>query len=79
MNDQHPKAFWLVWSPQGARPPKHKHASEKSAKVEAERMAQTYRDADFYVLRATHMSHVPPPVVCCTYTLDPAEDDDVPF
>lgn len=47
------KTFWLVWSPTGARPPKHRHLSEQSAITEAERLARAHRGQLFVVLEAT--------------------------
>lgn len=44
--------FWLVWSPSGEYPPRHKHETEHLARMEAERLARADREAQFYVLRA---------------------------
>lgn len=42
--------FWLVWSPSGARPPAHRHATEADAEREAERLADQNPGAEFYVV-----------------------------
>jgi hypothetical protein len=52
MSTQTEKAFWLVWSPTGVRPPKYRHASEQSAVTEAERLAQAHPGQLFVVLEA---------------------------
>jgi hypothetical protein len=52
VNTQTEKAFWLVWSPTGARPPKYRHASEQSAVAEAERLAREHAGQLFVVLEA---------------------------
>ncbi len=44
--------FWLVWSPQGARPPTHRHASEAAARNEAQRLAGLHPGNEFFVLEA---------------------------
>ncbi|MGF6444370.1 hypothetical protein [Paraburkholderia youngii] len=44
--------FWLVWSPTGAKPPRHRHTSFGSAAVEAERLAQANPGHEFFVLGA---------------------------
>jgi len=46
--------FWLVWSPQGAMPPRHRHASEADAVNEAERLAAENPGRDFYVVAPTY-------------------------
>jgi len=45
-----PKHFWLVWNPNGAKPPTYRHNSLESAEMEARRLATTHCDADLYVL-----------------------------
>jgi hypothetical protein len=47
-----PAAFWLVWSPTGAKPPHHRHTSESSARTEAARLAREHHGARFYVVEA---------------------------
>lgn len=44
--------FWLVWSPQGARPPEYRHASEAMATHEAERLARLHPGNIFVVLQS---------------------------
>lgn len=48
-----PSKFWLVWSPQGATPPRYRHASEAAAINEARRLAELKPGSQFYVLEAT--------------------------
>jgi|HubBroStandDraft_2_1064218.scaffolds.fasta_scaffold14614_3 hypothetical protein len=45
-------AFWLVWSPTGARAPRFRHPSEQSATTEAERLARAHPGQLFVVLEA---------------------------
>lgn len=45
-------AFWLVWSPQGERPPKFRHDSEAMATIEAERLARLRPGHTFVVLQS---------------------------
>lgn len=52
MSNQSEKAFWLVWSPTGATPPKFRHPSEQSAAEEAERLAITHPGQLFVVLES---------------------------
>jgi hypothetical protein len=52
VNTKTESAFWLVWSPTGARPPKHRHLSEQSATTEAERLAREHRGQLFVVLES---------------------------
>lgn len=52
MSTQTEKAFWLVWSPTGVRPPKYRHLTEQSAITEAERLAREHRGQLFVVLEA---------------------------
>ncbi len=42
--------FYLVWSPSGDSPPKHKHYTFESAQKEAKRLASIVPQANFYVL-----------------------------
>lgn len=48
-----PETFFLVWSPTGPTPPKHRHSTRETAKAEAERLARLNRGAEFFVLVAT--------------------------
>ena len=47
-----PTKFWLVWSPQGDRPPSYRHASYDDAKNEARRLAALHPGKEFFVLEA---------------------------
>lgn len=68
--------FWLVWSPQGKWPPRHRHASEQSATHEAERLARLHPGSVFYVVTPTRLSVAP---VDGVVTLAIADVDDIPF
>lgn len=50
MSTQKEQAFWLVWSPTGATPPKFRHPTEQSAVQEAERLAIVNPGTLFVVL-----------------------------
>ncbi|QVN18966.1 hypothetical protein [Burkholderia pyrrocinia] len=43
-------AFWLVWSPSGAKPPTYRHGTPESAVREAERLAKLHPGETFVVL-----------------------------
>jgi hypothetical protein len=45
--------FWLVWSPNGDRPPSYRHPSEAAAEKEANRLADEHPGREFYVLQPT--------------------------
>ncbi|WP_144154488.1 hypothetical protein [Paraburkholderia sp. BCC1885] len=76
MNAQTEKAFWLVWSPTGVRPPKYRHATERSAVTEAERLAREHRGQLFVVLEATVARRVDD-MQRTTFTRD--SRDEIPF
>lgn len=42
--------FYIVWSPEGVKPPRHKHADQGAAEAEAVRLARTHPGATFHVL-----------------------------
>ena len=46
--------FYLVWSPSGDRPPSFRHPDERSAEMEAERLAREHPGREFYVLAPTY-------------------------
>lgn len=75
--------FWMVWNPEGNRPPRYQHKSEKSAADEAERLAGLYPGKPFYVLHATEMRRTADAPVEAHVLLkqpDPDPDDDeIPF
>lgn len=68
--------FWIVWSPQGSVPPTYKHKTQREAEIEAYRLANMHKGAEFYVLSA---------VACAVKPLDGVvvvsiqEDDEIPF
>jgi hypothetical protein len=51
--------FWIVWSPEGDRPPRHRHDSYESARREAERLARENPGRRFYAMMAMSVSSVP--------------------
>lgn len=74
--------FWLVWNPDGHRPPSYQHTSHKSAAVEAERLAACSPGSSFYVLHAVEMRRTADaPVEALTLLKRPEPDpeDDIPF
>jgi len=48
----HPEKFWLVWCPNGLRPPTYRHDTHESAEQEAVRLARLNPGKEFYVLAA---------------------------
>jgi hypothetical protein len=44
--------FWIVWSPQGARPPSFRHATFEAAYGESKRLALQAPGSEFFVLEA---------------------------
>lgn len=42
--------FYIVWSPEGVKPPRHKHADQGAAEAEAVRLARLHPGATFHVL-----------------------------
>jgi len=44
--------FFIVWSPQGATPPRERHDSFFKAQKEAERLAMLKPGCDFFVMQA---------------------------
>lgn len=75
--------FWLVWNPNGTRPPHYQHSSAKSAADEAERLAAENQGESFYVLHATEFrrtGHAPVEASVLLLRPDPDPiDDDCPF
>lgn len=47
-----PTKFWLVWSPQGVAPPRHRHATLAAATNEAKRLAAMRPGCEFFVVEA---------------------------
>lgn len=50
------KPFWIVWSPDGATPPRARHDSERAAIAEAERLARLNPGKEFFALAAVAVS-----------------------
>lgn len=69
------RTFWLVWSPAGSAPPRHRHETHSSAQAEAERLARANPGSPFYVLRAEACSEMPAVLT----TLSEAFDAEIPF
>lgn len=73
--------FWLVWNPDGVRPPSRQHLNVASASDEAERLAASRPGHNFYVLHAVEVRRagvVPVEKVALVQRIDP-EDDEIPF
>lgn len=50
------RAFWIVWSPQGIRPPSRRHETREIAEAEAERLARCSAPSEFFVMEAVSLS-----------------------
>ena len=66
--------FYIIWNPDGARPPKFRHDTFVAARREAERLALENPGSQFFVMQAH----------CCVETSKPVEieyfdTDSVPF
>lgn len=61
MSEQKP-SFFIVWNPDGFRPPKHRHDEEYKAKAEASRLAMENPLQEFYVMEARLVARVRKPV-----------------
>ena len=66
--------FWLVWSPNGDRPPSVRHPSEDAALQEANRLADAHPGREFYVMQPTLQV-----VSQRRFTTRYSVDDGVPF
>lgn len=44
--------FWIVWAPQGERPPRVRHSQEHLAEAEAMRLARENPGHDFIVMQS---------------------------
>lgn len=72
--------FWLVWNPEGQRPPTRQHMSAESAGDEAERLAAHAPGQSFYVLHAVEVrrtAHAPVETIALAEPEEP--DDEIPF
>lgn len=67
--------FWIVWSPSGKTPPRHRHYNRYSAVKEAERLARLHGGDEFFVLEAWGKC-VKQDVV---WTMSSQDDGDIPF
>lgn len=73
---------WMVYGDCGRTPPKYLHYSEKSAREEAIRLAESNVGSHFFVLRAIACFHAPKPQAAPVKLVAPthqAIDDDIPF
>lgn len=68
--------FWIVWSPQGSIPPTYRHKTQREAELEAYRLANVHKGAEFYVL-ATVACAVKPLDGVVVVSIQP--DDEIPF
>lgn len=57
--------FWLVWCPEGRKPPKYQHNIKESAEREAARLAEKYPGEEFYVMEAISMAGFWKSCTCC--------------
>lgn len=65
--------FWIVWSPQGVRPPSRRHDLPNQALDEAKRLAEATPHAEFYVLEARSR------VKKVTISVTELTDEPIPF
>ncbi|MBB4212802.1 hypothetical protein EV659_1185 [Rhodothalassium salexigens DSM 2132] len=68
--------FWLVWNPQGVRPPRYRHTTFAGAKAEAERLVRICPGNEFYVLAAAARARR---VDVQTDVFIAEDDDEIPF
>ena len=73
MNKQ--PSFFIVWNPEGLRPPKYRHDELYKAKAEASRLALESPLQEFFVMEARLVARVFNPVDIEEF--EPAEE--VPF
>lgn len=73
--------FWLVWNPDGQRPPTRQHLSAESAGDEAARLAANKPGEPFYVLHAVEVRRTAnaPVETHVLMKREPQDDDDLPF
>lgn len=69
------KQFWMVWNLDGNQP-RHRHATEDLATIEAKRLAQANPGESFVVLEAVSAHKVTNMV---SVSLRNAAYDDIPF
>ncbi|EHJ62131.1 hypothetical protein [Novosphingobium pentaromativorans] len=68
-------SFFIVWNPEGTRPPTHRHPTDWQAKAEASRLALENPLQEFFVMEARLVARVRQPVEIEEF--EPA--DEVPF
>lgn len=68
--------FYLVWSPQGQRPPSHRHETQYQAEREAARLARESPGREFYVLAPRYRVLAPIDLATEWYLMP---NEDVPF
>ncbi|MDE1914700.1 MAG: hypothetical protein KGJ57_17630 [Sphingomonadales bacterium] len=71
------RSFYLVWNPQGMKPPKFRHPWLASAKAEARRLAIANPGHEFFVLETVSSAKVQT-VIETDFERD-HDDDGVPF
>lgn len=69
-------AFWMVWSPGGATPPRVRHPSEFQAQQAAEAMARRHPGQEFFVVHATTTYLMPADGLASARL---RADNDIPF
>ena len=55
-------SFFVIWNPEGCRPPSFRHMSYGQAASEAQRLARQSPTQSFYVMEARLLARVPDPV-----------------
>lgn len=69
--------FWLVWSPQGLKPPKKRYETQEKAIDGAKKLAESYPKQNVFVMQATH--HFKADVSVVETDLTAPENDFVEF
>ncbi|GFM29231.1 hypothetical protein [Novosphingobium sp. PY1] len=73
MTDKKP-SFFIVWNPDGLRPPKQRHDELYKAQAEASRLAIENSPQEFFVMEAKLVARVRKPV-----EIEEFSSDEIPF
>lgn len=68
-------SFYIVWSPTGPTPPRHRHDDFDSADREAKRLARVHPGNEFFVMGAVRSAKVNDLIVTNYHVID----DLIPF
>ncbi|AOR77188.1 hypothetical protein [Novosphingobium resinovorum] len=71
-----PASFFIVWNPEGHRPPRYRHEEFARAEREAKRLAAEQPGQQFFVMEARVMATRPDPVVLQEFE---NYEDGIPF